>query len=271
MERNDLDLDLRYRRPQGGNRPARLPGNLRQLGAVGRYVPPPLPGAPHTIVRGQIQAPGGTARYLNYMQAGKGPLMQDHATDPARLARIQQLLAHTESVLASGNLPADLRQDQERNKATLEQELSTGFRRENAELFTAQGRPVEKERFILQAGYDKHQFSFVVSVRDSPASILPAYIRDLMTLVERDTQRPLDWLAAVHHDTEHVHTHVLVRGRDRDGKDVYLTTPYLSEGIQRRAAAVAMQYFGLAKGTDQGRNHARDVERQPTHTTGMER
>jgi hypothetical protein len=230
MERNELDLDLRTRRENMFRRgPGKLPGNLRQLGAVGRYVPPPLPGAPHTVVKGWTAVPQTTTDHLRYLQKGKGDLAPDSGTNVSHLRRL------------------------------------------DAQLFTARGRQVEPDRFRLQSNTDPHQFRFVVSVRDSAASLLPEYIRDLMTLVERDTKRPLDWLAAVHEDTQQVHTHVLVRGRDRDGNDLYLTTPYLSEGIRRRAMGLALHYFGVVTGEHKQQEGQREILVEPPSLERLQR
>ena len=48
-------------------------------------------------------------------------------------------------------------------------------------------------------------------------SNLQAFTRDLMTTAEQDLGTRLEWVAVEHHNTEHPHVHVLVRGRADDG------------------------------------------------------
>lgn len=93
-----LDVDLRFgqiRRAQ--SQAVRLPQNLRQLGAVGPFVPPPPAGSQRTVVKGWISNPHTTGDHLQYLQQGKGQQGQ-HAVlfgaagpvDPQRFAQAAQ-------------------------------------------------------------------------------------------------------------------------------------------------------------------------------------
>lgn len=111
-------------------------------------------------------------------------------------------------------------------------------------LFNAQGYVHDPSRFRQAAQSDGHQFRWVVSLVDADQLSLMAYIQTLMSQVEQDTRRPLDWVAATHRDTGHVHTHVVVRGRDHQGQSVFIPLPYLNRGLRARATDLATAWLG---------------------------
>ena len=52
-----------------------------------------------------------------------------------------------------------------------------------------------------------------------------------MAQAERDLQTELDWVAVDHWNTDNPHIHVLVRGRDEDGRDLVISRAYISQGL----------------------------------------
>jgi hypothetical protein len=99
-------------------------------------------------------------------------------------------------------------------------------------------------RFVQEAQHDPHQFRLVVSVPDHPRLDRTRYIELCMAQVERDLGRPLDWLATHHFDTQHPHTHIVIRGRDRNGKDLYMERDYYQFGLRVRASQLLTWFFG---------------------------
>ena len=81
------------------------------------------------------------------------------------------------------------------------------------------------------------------------------YIELFMAQVERDLGRPLDWLAAHHYDTPYPHTHIVLRGRDRAGKDLYMEKHYLTHGLRTRAAEVLTWLLGPVMRQQQEQEH----------------
>ena len=64
------------------------------------------------------------------------------------------------------------------------------------------GKSVDPARFAQAVQTDPRQFRFSVNPpRNAPYCPLQAYTEVLMSRVEKDLGRPLDWIAAVHHDT----------------------------------------------------------------------
>jgi type IV secretory pathway VirD2 relaxase len=111
-------------------------------------------------------------------------------------------------------------------------------------LTDAERPPVDRKRFSQDAQQDAHQFRLIVSVVEGHRLHLTHYIRAYMRHVEQDLGTRLDWVAANHHDTAHTHTHVIIRGTDQDGQDLYLTKHYLTEGLRARAQALATDFLG---------------------------
>ena len=67
----DIDLRLGFIRQAQARRP-RLPGNLKQLGAVGPVVRPMAANTRPAIVKVDITGGGTTGKHLSYLHAGKG-------------------------------------------------------------------------------------------------------------------------------------------------------------------------------------------------------
>jgi hypothetical protein len=84
----------------------------------------------------------------------------------------------------------------------------------------------------------------MVSLDAGNALDLKAFMTRLMHQVEQDVRAPIDWVSAVHHDTDHVHAHLLIRGRDLDGKDLYFTKFYWARGLQWRVMNQATAELG---------------------------
>src|SRR3984957_10560562 len=99
--------------------------------------------------------------------------------------------------------------------------------------------------FERRGAKDRHQFCFIVSPEDAAEfGDLKTYTRDLMTQMERDLGSRLDWVAVDHWDTEHPHTHIVVRGVADDGKDLIIARDYISHGMRVRASELMTRSLG---------------------------
>jgi type IV secretory pathway VirD2 relaxase len=99
--------------------------------------------------------------------------------------------------------------------------------------------------FAERCSEDRHQFRFIVSPEDAAQlDDLKAYTRELMAQMERDLGTRLDWVAVDHWDTDNPHTHVLLRGKDQNGRDLVIARDYLSHGMRLRAAEIATEWLG---------------------------
>jgi type IV secretory pathway VirD2 relaxase len=105
---------------------------------------------------------------------------------------------------------------------------------------------VDTHDFEARGREDRHQFRFIVSPEEA-ADIgeLKTFTRDLMAQMERDLGTRLEWMAVDHWDTEHPHTHIVLRGRDDTGKDLVIAPEYIARGMQARARELATEWLGL--------------------------
>src|SRR5712691_5004147 len=189
MAEQELQIHLRRRFvEQAQVRRPRLPGNLKQLGAVGPVLRPLATTSRQAVVKVGITKGTTTGKHLSYLTHAKGPGQQD------------------------------------------------------ATLFGPGAATTPP--FVQAAQQDRHQFRLVVSVPDHRLLDRTRYIELFMAQVERDLGRPLDWLAAHHADTQHPHTHIVVRGRDREGKDLYMERDYLAFGLRARASQLLTWLLG---------------------------
>jgi type IV secretory pathway VirD2 relaxase len=110
---------------------------------------------------------------------------------------------------------------------------------------------------------ERRQFRFIVSPEEWRDVHLQAFTRELMVQVEKDLGRSLIWTAVNHHNTDHSHVHVVVRGVDRDGKEVRFPRPYIEEDMRARAAQIMTRELGVRTEFD--------IDRQRSQEIGQER
>jgi type IV secretory pathway VirD2 relaxase len=95
---------------------------------------------------------------------------------------------------------------------------------------------VDGGAFTDKCDGDRHQFRIIVSPDDGDrlADLRP-FVRDLMQDMERDLETKLDWVAVDHYNTGHPHSHIVIRGKAEDGKDLIMAKDYITHGIRARA------------------------------------
>ena len=114
-----------------------------------------------------------------------------------------------------------------------------------AGLFGAEAEDADGRAFAGRCADDRHHFRFIVSPGDAPQMAdLKAFTRDLMAQAERDLGTRLEWVAVEHHNTEHPHVHVLVRGRADHGSDLVISRDYIRDGMRSRAQALVTMELG---------------------------
>jgi type IV secretory pathway VirD2 relaxase len=122
-----------------------------------------------------------------------------------------------------------------------------GVTREGApgRLYDANGDDVDGSAFLARSADDPHQFRFIVSADEGGqlADVKP-FIRDLLAQMERDLDTKLDWVAVDHFNTGHPHTHVVIRGKDDQGKDLVMARDYIAHGVRARAQSLVTLELG---------------------------
>jgi type IV secretory pathway VirD2 relaxase len=122
--------------------------------------------------------------------------------------------------------------------------------------------PAAREVFEQPRMGERHQFRFIVSPEDARELDLTSYIRELMARVERDLGRSIEWAAVNHHDTEHPHAHVIVRGVCREGQPLRMDRAYIARGLRWSAQELATERLGPRLETEIRRTHEREVAQE---------
>ena len=114
-----------------------------------------------------------------------------------------------------------------------------------AVLFNGQEEGVGKKDFLTLCEGDRHHFRFIISPENGhDIPDFHIYVRGVMELVEKDLKTKLEWVSAVHYDTDDPHAHVIVRGKTDSGKDLVIGQDYIKEGVRKRAQEVATELLG---------------------------
>lgn len=122
-----------------------------------------------------------------------------------------------------------------------------GVTREGApgELYDRAKDRADAKAFIERAEGDRHQFRFIVAAEDAAEyEDLKPFTRRLMARMEEDLGTQLDWVAVDHFNTGQPHTHVVVRGKDDQGRDLVIAREYIAHGMRQRAAEIVTLDLG---------------------------
>jgi len=82
--------------------------------------------------------------------------------------------------------------------------------------------------------------------RTAPGSDLREHARELVAQMERDLNTRLEWAAIDHHNTDNPHLHVLVRGRDEQGRPLSIDRGYIQSGIRTRRIRLRRRHDRVA-------------------------
>ena len=74
---------------------------------------------------------------------------------------------------------------------------------------------------------------------------LKEHIRAVMGHVEKDLGTKLEWVAIDHYNTDNPHAHVVMRGVDKDGKELRINQEYFTKGFRQRSIQEATRALGL--------------------------
>lgn len=108
---------------------------------------------------------------------------------------------------------------------------------------------------------ERHQFRFIVSPEDDID--LTTFTRELVRRVEQDLGARLHWGAVNHYNTDNPHVHLVVRGVDQDGRQVWIDRAYISERMRWRAQHLLTDELGPRP--------EHEIERQLDREIGQER
>ena len=95
-----------------------------------------------------------------------------------------------------------------------------------------------------QSATDERIFKIIVSPEFGERMDLEKHTHDLMRRIEQSLFTKLDWVAVVHHNTEHPHVHIALRGLDDRGTSLRLPRAFIQSGIRRHAEELATRELG---------------------------
>src|SRR5580700_6193359 len=110
-----------------------------------------------------------------------------------------------------------------------------------------------------QGAGDERLFKIIVSPEFCDRLNLHQYVRELMHRVEHHLGTQLEWVAAVHHNTEHPHVHIALRGVDKKGTSLRLPREYIRGGLRERAEEIATELLGYRSLADAKEAHRREA------------
>jgi len=77
--------------------------------------------------------------------------------------------------------------------------------------------------------------------------------------MEKDLKTRLEWVAAVHFNTEHPHVHIALRGKDQNGCALVIARDYIRSGIRSRAENLATKALGARTELDAEQARQREI------------
>lgn len=120
-------------------------------------------------------------------------------------------------------------------------------RAERSVFYDAMGEGVDGATRVAEwARGDRRHFRLILSAENGARlSDLKSYTREVMSRAETALGTRLDWVAVDHWDTDNPHTHILLRGRTDDGRDLVIPKDYISHGFRNAARDVATERLGI--------------------------
>ena len=110
-----------------------------------------------------------------------------------------------------------------------------------------------------QATGDPQLWKFIVSPEFGDQVNLIRLTRDLMKQMAKDLGTDLEWIAVEHHNTEHPHVHVALRGVRNDGQALRLSREYVQRGIRSIAEDLCTRQLGYRTELDAAEAERREV------------
>ena len=92
---------------------------------------------------------------------------------------------------------------------------------------------------------DPRHFRLILAPEQAQAlDDLRDFTREVMARAEAQLERPLQWVAVNHWDTDNPHTHIVLRGRDGDGRVLGLPREFVKHGLRDIARDAATERLG---------------------------
>ncbi len=126
---------------------------------------------------------------------------------------------------------------------------------------TADGIGVATTLQGWQEAGDERIFKVIISPENGAGLDMEDYTRQVMDLVQKD--RPgerLQWVAAVHTNTDHPHVHVAIRGVTLNGREVRFSPEFIKDGFRAHAEEIATRKLGYRSQQDVRRDLVKQID-----------
>ena len=141
-----------------------------------------------------------------------------------------------------------------RESATHENPVEgVGFGRED------QGIDIASRLENWQRAGDERMWKLIISPEFGDLTDLRRLTGDLMERMEKDLGTDLEWVAVEHHNTEHPHVHVVVRGVRTDGTGLRMSREYIQQGIRSAAEHLCTRQIGFRTELDAAEAERREI------------
>jgi len=141
-----------------------------------------------------------------------------------------------------------------RESATHENPMDgVGFGRE------AQKIDIEARLQEWQKAGDERLWKVIISPEFGDLANLRRLTSDLMERMEKDLDTGIEWVAVQHHNTEHPHVHVVVRGLRSDGAGLRMSREYIQQGIRSAAKDLCTRQIGFRTELDAMEAERREI------------
>ena len=110
-----------------------------------------------------------------------------------------------------------------------------------------------------QSAGDRQLWKLIVSPELGDRVDLERLTRDLLLQMEKDLGTKLEWMAVEHHNTEHPHVHVVLRGVREDGEALRMSREYVQQGIRGVAADLCTRQLGYRTELDAEEAERREI------------
>ncbi len=106
---------------------------------------------------------------------------------------------------------------------------------------------------------DERLWKVIVSPEFGDRVDLCRLTRDLIQHMEQEIGTALEWIAVEHHNTEHPHVHIALRGRRDDGDGLHLSRQFIQNRIREIAGDLCTRQLGYRTERDGQESERREI------------
>jgi type IV secretory pathway VirD2 relaxase len=193
----------------------------RPYGWGGKYLPRVNTYSQRSVVKASWTAAGSLGRHIKYLQRDGTSVLQYERDEEGRVVRKY---------------------------------------RTAQEMFTSGGAVVRGDNSLLEEMKGEKKFlRLVISPENGNQIDMKNHTVEVMNRLERAIGKKLNWVAVTHHNTDQAHAHVVIRGIDRDGKQLWIPRDVISYGIREISMELATLELGERTESEVKQQRERDV------------